>query len=121
MALLVLHWDLVGQYWIVTLLIMGSLFAGLLAFLWALLGKWRLALLLTLPILATAIVALPKPGETLFWLAGWGRDLWSKRRVVHGMDGRPCGDAAPHRAGFLGVVLCILRFAWRSVGWFSRA
>ena len=121
MALLVLHWDLVGQYWIVTLLIMGSLFAGLFAFLWALLGKWRLALLLTLPILATAIVALPKPGETLFWLAGG---------VTYGLSG------GLFMAWMAGLVVMLRRtepmgfpwrcslhlpcFAWRSVGWFSR-
>ena len=70
MALLSLHWDLEGQYWIVTFVIMSSLIAGLFVFLWALLGRWRLALLLTMPTLATAIIALPKPGETLFWLAG---------------------------------------------------
>lgn len=70
MALFTLHADLVEQYWLVTLAIMSSLLVGLFAFLWSWLGKWRLALLLVAPILATAIVAMPKPGETLFWLAG---------------------------------------------------
>ena len=108
MALLVLHWDLVGQYWIVTLLIMGSLFAGLLAFLWALLGKWRLALLLTLPILATAIVALPKPGETLFWLAGGVTYGLSGGLFMGWMAGLVVMLRRTEPMGFPGVVLCIL-------------
>ena len=107
MALLVLHWDLVGQYWIVTLLIMGSLFVGLFSFLWALLGKWRLALLLTLPILATAIVALPKPGETLFWLAGGVTYGLSGGLFMAWMAGLVVMLRRTEPMGFPGVILCI--------------
>lgn len=107
MALLTLHWDLVGQYWIVTLLIMGSLAAGLFAFLWALLGKWQLALLLTVPILATAIVALPKPGETLFWLAGGVTYGLSGGLFMAWMAGLLVMLRRTKPIGFPGVILCI--------------
>ncbi len=70
MALLVMHWDFVGAYWLITILVMSSLAVGFFVFLSSILGRVRVSVLLTLPILVTSLIALPKPGETLFWMAG---------------------------------------------------